>query len=172
AQGEIERTVDFWRQWSSNCAYEGPHADRVLRSALVLKLLAYAPSGAIVAAATTSLPERVGGVRNWDYRYCWLRDAAFTVAALDDIGFTVEGSAFVDWILYATRLTHPRLQMLYDVFGEPRVPEKTLDHFEGYARSGPVRIGNDARNQLQLDIYAEVLGAVDEQLEANTAGSQ
>ena len=172
ATANIERTVKFWREWSSQCTYDGPYRANVLRSALVLKLLAYAPSGAIVAAATTSLPERVGGVRNWDYRYCWLRDAAFTVAALDDIGFTVEGSAFVDWILYATRLTHPRLQILYDVFGEPRVPEKTLNHFEGYARSGPVRIGNDARDQLQLDIYGEVLGAVDEQLEANTAESQ
>ncbi|HYS53010.1 MAG TPA: glycoside hydrolase family 15 protein [Thermoanaerobaculia bacterium] len=164
----IERTVKFWREWSSQCTYTGPYRDRVLRSALVLKLLAYAPSGAIVAAATTSLPEKVGGVRNWDYRYCWLRDASFTVAAFDHIGFTVEGSAFVDWILYATRLTHPRLQILYDVFGEPKMPERVLSHLEGYRRSAPVRIGNDAHRQIQLDIYGEVLGAVEEQLEPNS----
>jgi GH15 family glucan-1,4-alpha-glucosidase len=170
ADGEIERTIDFWQQWSSNCAYEGPHADRVLRSALVLKLLTYAPSGAIVAAPTTSLPERAGGVRNWDYRYCWLRDAAFTVAALDDCGFETEGGAFVDWMLYATRLTHPSLQVLYDVFGEARLPESILGHLEGYERSAPVRIGNDAHGQFQLDVYGEVLGAVEEHFQRNGDG--
>jgi GH15 family glucan-1,4-alpha-glucosidase len=170
AEGEIERTVDFWQQWSSNCVYEGPHADRVLRSALVLKLLTYAPSGAIVAAPTTSLPEHPGGVRNWDYRYCWLRDAAFTVAALDDCGFKIEGGAFVDWMLYATRLTHPSLQILYDVFGEARLPESILGHLEGYERSAPVRIGNDAYGQFQLDIYGEVLGAVEEHFGRNGDG--
>jgi GH15 family glucan-1,4-alpha-glucosidase len=162
ATEEIERTIAFWRQWSSQFSYKGAYRDEVLRSALVLKLLSYAPSGAIVAAPTTSLPERVGGVRNWDYRYCWLRDASFTVAALDDCGFTIEGGAFVDWLLYATRLTHPKLQILYDVFGEPRIPEKTLDFLEGYRGSKPVRIGNDARDQVQLDIYGELLGAVEE----------
>jgi len=168
AAHEIESTIKFWREWSAQCTYQGPYREHVLRSALVLKLLAYAPSGAIVAAPTTSLPEKIGGIRNWDYRYCWLRDAAFTVAALDDIGFTVEGSAFVDWILYATRLTHPRLQILYDVFGEPKVPEQILKHFEGYARSAPVRIGNDAHDQLQLDVYGEVFGAVEEGLQPDT----
>ena len=165
ATEEIERTIDFWREWSLQCSYHGEYRAPLLRSALVLKLLAYAPSGAIVAAPTTSLPERLGGVRNWDYRFCWLRDASFTVAALDHCGFTTEGGAFVDWILYATRLTHPRLQILYDVFGEPRITEKTIDHFEGYECSKPVRIGNGAHDQVQLDIYGEVLGAVEEHLE-------
>ena len=172
ADEEIDRTIDFWREWSSNCTYDGPHADRVLRSALVLKLLTYAPSGAIVAAPTTSLPEQPGGVRNWDYRYCWLRDASFTVAALDDCGFEIEGGAFVDWMLYATRLTHPRLQIMYDVFGEARLPETTLSHLEGYERSAPVRIGNGAHAQFQLDIYGEVLGAVEEHLQPNRDGAE
>jgi GH15 family glucan-1,4-alpha-glucosidase len=158
----IERTVKFWRDWSSQLAYEGPHRALVLRSALVLKLLTYAPTGAIVAAPTTSLPESIGSVRNWDYRYCWLRDASWTVTALYDCGFSNEGSAFLDWLLYSTRLTHPHLQMLYDVFGEARVPEKTLDHLAGYRGSRPVRIGNDAHGQFQLDVYGELLGAVEE----------
>jgi GH15 family glucan-1,4-alpha-glucosidase len=161
ATAEIDRTIEFWREWSSQSSFDGPYRDAVLRSALVLKLLAYAPSGAIVAAPTTSLPEKIGGIRNWDYRYCWLRDAAFTVAALDDCGFTEEGGAFVNWMLYATRLTHPRLQILYDVFGEPKIPEKALE-LEGYQRSTPVRVGNAAHGQFQLDIYGEVLGAAEE----------
>jgi len=168
ATAEIERTIHFWQKWSSQFSYEGTYREAVLRSALVLKLLTYAPSGAIVAAPTTSLPEKIGGIRNWDYRYCWLRDASFTVAALDDCGFTTEGGAFVNWMLYATRLTHPNLQILYDVFGEPRIPEDQLEHFEGYCRSAPVRIGNAARGQFQLDIYGEVLGAVEEHLQPNS----
>jgi GH15 family glucan-1,4-alpha-glucosidase len=170
ATREIETTLQFWREWSSQLTYDGPYRDQVLRSVLVLKLLAYAPSGAIIAAPTTSLPEKIGGIRNWDYRFCWLRDAAFTVSALDNCGFTVEGGAFLHWMLYATRLTHPRLQILYDVFGKPRIPEKTLDHFEGYQQSRPVRIGNDARNQVQLDVYGEVLAAVEVHLDPD-AGS-
>jgi len=161
----IDETIAFWREWSSQLQYDGPYSAHVLRSALTLKLLAYAPSGGIVAAPTTSLPEWIGGVRNWDYRYCWLRDASFTVAALYDCGFPTEGGAFVDWLLYATRLTQPSLQILYDVFGESRVPESTLDHLDGYRGSRPVRIGNAAHGQLQLDIYGEVLGAIEEYTE-------
>ena len=162
ASQEIKRTLDYWRDWISHLQYEGPHKDAVARSVLVLKLLTYAPSGAIVAAVTTSLPELVGGIRNWDYRYCWLRDAAFTVGTLNDCGYNVESGSFVDWLLYATRLTHPHLQILYDVFGESNLPEENLDHLDGYHGSKPVRIGNNARNQFQLDIYAEVLGAAEE----------
>jgi GH15 family glucan-1,4-alpha-glucosidase len=162
ATAEIERTIAFWRDWIGKLKYDGPYRDHVERSVFALKLLTYAPSGAIVAAATTSLPEAIGGVRNWDYRYCWLRDASFTVAALNDCGFDVESGAFVDWLLYATRLTHPKLQILYDVFGESHLPELTLDHLSGYRGSKPVRIGNDAHGQFQLDIYAEVLGAAEE----------
>ncbi|HEY2321234.1 MAG TPA: glycoside hydrolase family 15 protein [Thermoanaerobaculia bacterium] len=161
----IDETLDFWRQWSSQLEYDGPYHGQVLRSALTLKLMAYAPSGGIVAAPTTSLPELIGGIRNWDYRFCWLRDASFTVAALYDCGFEAEGSAFVDWLLYATRLTQPRLQILYDVFGESQLPEAQLDHLDGYRGSRPVRIGNAAHDQLQLDVYGEVLGAIEEYTE-------
>ena len=162
AAAEIDCTIDFWRKWSSQLAYDGPHRALVLRSALVLKLLTYAPTGAIIAAPTTSLPESIGSVRNWDYRYCWLRDASWTVSALFDCGFAKEGAAFLDWLLYSTRLTQPHLQMLYNVFGEANVPETTLEHLDGYRGSRPVSIGNGAHGQFQLDVYGEVLGAVEE----------
>jgi len=162
ATAEIERTLRFWKEWSSQLAYDGEYRQAVMRSALLLKLLTYAPSGAIVAAPTTSLPEIAGGIRNWDYRYCWLRDAAFTASALYDCGFHRESDAFVGWLMYATRLTHPKLQMLYDVAGESKIPEQELKHFEGYAQSKPVHVGNAAHDQFQLDVYAEVLGAIEE----------
>ena len=161
ADRELQTTIDFWRDWSAHLRYHGPYREVVLRSVLALKLMAYAPSGAIIAAPTTSLPEWIGGTRNWDYRYCWLRDAAFTTRALYDTGFPIEGSAFVLWLLHATRLTRSDLQVLYDVFGESRLIERELDHLEGYRRSAPVRIGNGAHAQFQLDIYGEVLGAVE-----------
>ena len=159
---DIEASIGFWRKWSSQLAYKGPYRDAMMRSALVLKLLTYAPSGGVVAAATTSLPEQIGGVRNWDYRYCWLRDASFTVSALYDCGFEREGAAFLDWLLYSTRLTQPRLQILYDVFGESHLPEHELDHLAGYRDSRPVRVGNLAHDQFQLDVYGEVVGAMQE----------
>jgi GH15 family glucan-1,4-alpha-glucosidase len=153
----LATSIEWWERWAGQCRYDWHYRDQVLRSALTLKLLTYAPSGAIVAAATTSLPETIGGVRNWDYRYCWLRDASLTLRALLDLGFTIEGESFLSWLLHATRLTQPRLQILYDVYGEAHLPERTVDHLEGYRGSRPVRTGNDATGQLQLDVYGEVI---------------
>src|SRR5207244_10825327 len=158
----LARTEAFWRQWSDRCPDVGPWTEAVKRSLITLKALTYAPTGGIVAAATTSLPEKLGGIRNWDYRYCWLRDASFTVSALYDCGFEREGAAFLEWLLYSTRLTQPRLQILYDVFGEARLPERALEHLDGYRGSRPVRAGNDAHGQFQLDVYGEVIGAMAE----------
>lgn len=156
----MQSTIGYWKNWTSKCRYEGMFKDLVLRSALILKLLAHAPSGAIVAAPTTSLPETLGGVRNWDYRYCWLRDASFTIRVLIKLGFFEEAHAYMNWILHATRLTRPRLQVVYTVFGESDIKEKVIDWLAGYKNSKPVRTGNSAAKQFQLDVYGEVLDAV------------
>ena len=155
----MEQTIRYWKHWVSNTLYKGPYLPEVKRSALVLKLLTYAPSGAIIAAPTTSLPEWFGGSRNWDYRYCWLRDASFTIRALLSLGFKEEAHAYMNWILHATRLTHPKLQVVYSVFGHAQLKEKKLSWLSGFRNSSPVRTGNGADQQFQLDVYGEVLDA-------------
>ena len=157
-------TVEYWRRWLSQSRYRGRWRETVHRSALALKLMTYAPTGALIAAPTTSLPEQVGGERNWDYRYTWIRDAAFSVYALLRLGFTEEAQAFVGWL--AERFHERRghgdgpLQIMYAVDGSAELTEEILTHFEGYAGSAPVRIGNGAADQLQLDIYGELIDSV------------
>jgi GH15 family glucan-1,4-alpha-glucosidase len=158
-QEAIRRSVEWWQNWAGRSEYQGRYREAVTRSALALKLLAYAPSGAVVAAGTTSLPERIGDTLNWDYRYCWLRDASLTTRALLGLGYHEEAESFMTWLLHATRLTQPELRVLYSVFGQIAAHEKELPYLRGYCGSSPVRIGNGARNQLQLDVYGEVIEA-------------
>jgi len=157
-ESRLDASVASWRTWAGERSYEGPWREAVLRSALALKLLVFAPSGAIAAAATTSLPEEIGGGRNWDYRFSWPRDAAFTLQALLALGCGSEARAFFSWLLHASQLTHPRVQVLYRLNGRDDTHERELP-LAGYRRSSPVRIGNGARAQLQLDVYGEVLAA-------------
>ncbi|MGF1481694.1 MAG: glycoside hydrolase family 15 protein [Cyanophyceae cyanobacterium] len=155
-------TVDFWRRWLSQCIYKGRWRETVERSALVLKLLTYEPTGAIVAAPTCGLPEEIGGQRNWDYRYTWIRDAAFTLYGLLRIGFTEEAAQFMSWIEARSHELDPcgSLQTMYSIHGDHNLSEEELEHLEGYKQSAPVRIGNGAYSQLQLDIYGELMDSV------------
>ncbi|TMQ10168.1 MAG: glycoside hydrolase family 15 protein, partial [Deltaproteobacteria bacterium] len=159
ARERIERSLACWSAWIGRARYDGPYRERVLRSALAVKLMAFAPSGAIIAAPTTSLPERMGGELNWDYRFCWLRDAAFTAHALLSLGYLEDAQAFCNWLLHTTRLTRPELRVMYDVYGNRPVRERALLGVRGYRDSRPVRTGNAAFDQLQLDCYGEVIDA-------------
>jgi GH15 family glucan-1,4-alpha-glucosidase len=155
-ESRLAQTINFWRQWAAERTYDGPWREAVIRSALALKLLIHSPSGAIAAAATASLPEQIGGERNWDYRFCWVRDSAFTLHALMQLGCPHEGESFFWWLLHASQLTHPRLRVLYRLNGSERAPESTLP-LAGYRGSSPVRIGNGAAGQEQLDIYGDLM---------------
>jgi GH15 family glucan-1,4-alpha-glucosidase len=159
-----ERTIEYWRRWLAQSRYRGRWREMVHRSALTLKLLTYQPTGAIVAAPTTSLPEQLGGERNWDYRYTWIRDAAFSLYGLLRLGFTEEAGAFMGWLTDRFRegadTSGDPLQTMYGIDGRRELPEEVLDHLEGYRRSAPVRIGNAAADQLQLDIYGELIDSV------------
>ncbi|MGI5442478.1 glycoside hydrolase family 15 protein [Streptomyces shenzhenensis] len=153
-------SVRDWRRWAARCRYDGPYRDAVVRSLITLKALTYRPTGGIVAAATTSLPEELGGVRNWDYRYCWLRDSTLTLGALLSAGYHREAEAWRDWLLRAVAGDPADLQIMYGVAGERRLPEFELPWLAGFADSAPVRIGNGAVSQLQLDVYGEVLDSL------------
>ncbi|MEU8824003.1 glycoside hydrolase family 15 protein [Streptomyces sp. NPDC048636] len=153
----LRSSLEDWRSWAARCSYEGPYRDAVMRSLITLKALTYAPTGGIVAAPTTSLPERLGGVRNWDYRYCWLRDSTLTLNALLSAGYRDEAIAWRDWLLRAVAGDPAELQIMYGLGGERRIHEHELDWLEGFAHSAPVRVGNGAVAQRQLDVYGEVL---------------
>ncbi len=157
---KLARTLDAWRIWSARTTYAGPYEMLVRRSAITVRLLSFAPSGAIVAAATSSLPEVRGGKNNWDYRYCWLRDAAFTVRGMLELGHPEEAQGFGHWLLHATQLTQPKLKVLYDVYGREPPREMTVPGLSGYQGASPVQTGNGADDQIQLDCYGEVIDAV------------
>jgi GH15 family glucan-1,4-alpha-glucosidase len=156
----IGRTIAFWQDWSAKSTHQGKWRDLVQRSLLTLKALTFGPTGGIVAATTTSLPESIGGVRNWDYRYCWLRDATFTLYSLMNAGYMQEAIAWRDWLLRAVAGDPARLQIMYGAAGERRLDEYEVDWLPGYRKSAPVRIGNAASNQFQLDVYGEVIDAL------------
>jgi GH15 family glucan-1,4-alpha-glucosidase len=156
----LERTEAFWREWSDRCPEVGPWTQAVKRSLITLKALTYSPTGGIVAAATTSLPERLGGVRNWDYRYCWLRDATFTLMAFMSLGYYDEACAWRDWLTRAIAGSPRQVQIMYGVGGERWLPELIIPWLPGYEKSAPVRIGNDASRQLQLDVFGEIADAI------------
>jgi GH15 family glucan-1,4-alpha-glucosidase len=156
----LQQTEDYWTSWSKECRHQGPWREAVVRSLITLKGLTYAPTGGIVAAATTSLPEEIGGVRNWDYRYCWLRDATFTLYALMNAGYLDEARAWREWLLRTVAGSTAQMQIMYGVHGERRLEEYEIPWLSGYENSKPVRIGNAASNQFQLDVYGEVMAAM------------
>jgi GH15 family glucan-1,4-alpha-glucosidase len=155
----LQETGDFWTEWCSRCSYEGDHRDLVMRSLITLKALTYGPTGGIVAAPTTSLPEKLGGMRNWDYRFCWLRDATFTLLALMNSGYTAEASAWHNWLLRAVAGAPANMQIMYGIMGQRRLLEWEAGWLPGYEGAQPVRIGNAAHAQLQLDVYGELIDA-------------
>ena len=160
----LTRTEDFWRRWLERSRYTGRWREMVERSAITLKLMTYAPTGALIAAPTAGLPEQIGGPRNWDYRYTWIRDASFSVHALLGLGFTEEAERYLRWVndrVQEAGESGVPLQIMYRIDGSPELAEETLDHLEGYRGSAPVRIGNGAAGQLQLDIYGEMLNALE-----------
>jgi GH15 family glucan-1,4-alpha-glucosidase len=173
AEGALNDTEGFWREWASRCASAGEWTEAVMRSLITLKALTYAPTGGLVAAATTSLPEHIGGVRNWDYRFCWLRDATLTLLALMNAGYYDEANAWRDWLLRAAAGAPAQLRIMYGLAGERRLPEIELPWLPGYEGSRPVRIGNAAHDQLQIDVYGEVMDALHQarqsSLSVNTA---
>src|SRR5262249_44126735 len=160
AAAELERTERYWRAWASRCRYQGPHRDMVVRSLITLKALTYGPTGGIVAAPTTSLPEELGGVRNWDYRFCWMRDSSLTLDALMRGGFFEEARAWRDWMLRAIAGSPAEAQIMYGINGAHRLTEVELPWLPGYEGARPVRIGNGAYGQFQLDVYGETLNTM------------
>jgi GH15 family glucan-1,4-alpha-glucosidase len=172
AEDALDDTERYWGEWIEGCGYHGDYREAVHTSLIVLKALTYLPTGGIVAAPTTSLPERIGGVRNWDYRYCWLRDATFTLYALLNAGFEDEAKAWRDWLLRAVAGDPATMQILYGVAGERRVPEFELDWLPGYGGSAPVRIGNAAHEQFQLDVYGEMMDSLHQSRRHGLAASE
>jgi GH15 family glucan-1,4-alpha-glucosidase len=168
----LEHTETFWRRWSDRCPQVGPWKDAVKRSLITLKALTYAPTGGIVAAATTSLPERLGGARNWDYRFCWLRDATFTLLAFMNVGYYDEARAWRDWLIRAVAGSPGQVQIMYGVGGERQLPELILPWLPGYENSKPVRIGNAASQQLQIDVFGEIADAMFQAFKAGMKPSE
>jgi len=160
AEAELVRTSDWWTRWADRCTYVGPHRDAVRRSLVTLKALTYQPTGAIVAAPTTSLPEQLGGAKNWDYRFCWLRDATFSLFSLVNAGYRTEAKAWRDWLLRAFAGNPRKLQIMYGLGGERRLEEWTVPHLAGYEGAAPVRVGNGARSQAQYDVFGEVVDSL------------
>lgn len=156
----LEHTELYWREWCSRCTYQGEWREALVRSLLTLKALTYAPTGGIMAAPTTSIPEQLGGVRNWDYRYCWIRDATFTLFSFMEAGYTQEAEAWTDWLLRAVAGDPSQLQIMYGAAGERALPEIELKHLGGYENATPVRMGNAAAEQFQLDVYGELMDAM------------